>query len=203
MSDATTSASPSPAAGGNPCPKCGASLQATAIACPQCGAQVAQAKSEWITLTTGQKIAALVFILNGISLVAEAILSKDAHAAQGARSAIISVVIGIYLFSNKASALKWAKIAVVLGGILYTGVSIAQGDVATAVTQVLFSLSLAGLLFGTAGKIRLAACCLLIFGYLSLETYGLYLMVHPDQAAAQGATADPASTPAPATTPTK
>lgn len=158
------------------CPKCGADLVEKAIACAKCGAQVAQAKPDKIELTLGQKIAAGTLILNGIVLVLEMVLSKDPTAAQSARGAIASIIIGAYLFTGKPSALKWAKIAVIIGAVLYTGINIAQGDIFSAVFQVLFSLSLVGLLFGRAGTVRLVFCCLFILGYFGLETVGLIMM---------------------------
>lgn len=159
------------------CPKCGAVLEPKAIACPQCGAQVAKPKPDKIELTTGQKIAAAVFILNGLALVAEAFLTHDKDAAQGARGAIVSIVIGAYLFSGRASALTWAKVAAILGGVVYTVINFAQGDMFTTVAQVLFSLTLVGLLFGKAGKVRLTLCLLVIVSYFALEGIGLYMTV--------------------------
>jgi ribosomal protein L40E len=166
------------------CPKCGAGLEDKAIACPKCGAQVAKAKPDKIELTTGQKIAAAVLILNGLALIAEAVLTKDANAIRGVRGAIVSMVLGGYLFTGKSAALKWAKFAAIFGGVLYTVLSLAQSDIFSAVAQAFFSLSLIGLLFGRAGKIRLAACCLVILGYFGLEIVGLYMTATRPPAAA-------------------
>jgi len=148
-----TDAAAVPQPQGNLCPKCGASLAEKAIACPSCGAQIVKAKPDKIELTTGQKIAAVVLIVNGLALVAEAVLIKDSDSIRGLKGALVSIVIGAYLFSGRPSALKWAKFAAIAGGVLYTGINIAQGDVFTAVSQFLYSLSLVGLLFGRAGKI--------------------------------------------------
>jgi hypothetical protein len=164
----------------NPCPKCGASLGEKAIACPSCGAQVAKAKPDKIVLTTGQKIAAIVFILNGLALVAEALLTKDTQTIRGVKGALVSIVIGGYLFTGRPSALVWAKIAAIAGGVLYTVINFTQGDVFTAAAQFLFSLSLVGLLFGKAGKVRLVFCSLVILVYFGLEGIGLVVeAMHP------------------------
>lgn len=160
---------------GNACPKCGASLGEKAIACPSCGAQVAKAKPTKIELTTGQKIAAVVLILNGLSLIAEAVLTKDKDAIHGLRGALVSIAIGAYLFSGRPSALNWAKFAAIAGGVVFTAINFSQGDMFSAVAQFLFSLSLVGLLFGRAGKARLVLCSLVIFGYFGLEAAGLVM----------------------------
>ncbi len=173
MSDAAAISQPQ----GNLCPKCGASLVEKAIACPSCGAQIAKAKPAKIELTMGQKIAAVVLILNGLALVAEAVLTKDSDSVRGLRGALVSVVIGIYLFSGKPSALTWAKFAAIAGGVVFTVINIVQGDIFSAVAQFLFSLSLVGLLFGRAGKIRLALCSLVILGYFGLEVAGIIMEV--------------------------
>lgn len=160
---------------GNSCPKCGAGLMEKAIACPSCGAQVAKAKPDKIELTPAYKVAAATLILNGLLLVVEAVLSKDQDSIRGLRGAIVSVVIGAYLFTGKRGALTWAKVAAVLGGVVFTAINIAQGDVFSAVFQALYSLSLVGLLFGRAGKVRLAFCALFIVGYFGLEVVALVM----------------------------
>lgn len=157
------------------CPKCGAELEPKAIACPKCGAQIAKAKAEKIELTLGQKIAAVVFIVNGLALIAEAIVTKDSESIRGVKSALIGIALGGYLFTGRASALKWAKFAAIFGGVVYTAINLAQNDIYSAVTQAVFSLALVGLLFGRAGKVRLAFCLLVVLSYFGLEGYGLYL----------------------------
>lgn len=160
---------------GNLCPKCGASLADKAIACPSCGAQVAKAKPTTIELTTGQKIAAVTLILNGLALVAEAVLTKEQDAIRGLRPAIVSIIIGAYLFTGKPSALAWAKFAAIFGGVVFTILHIVQADIISAVLQVFFSLALVGLLFGKAGPVRLVFCILFIVGYFGLEGLGLIM----------------------------
>lgn len=157
------------------CPKCGASLGEKAIACPKCGTQIAKAQPDKIELTTGQKIAAVVLIVNGLAMVAETVLTKDSQAAHSVRSAIVSIALGGYLFTGRASALKWAKIAAILGGVLFTVLQVVQGDYFSAGLQLVFSLSLVGLLFGQAGKVRLALCGLVALGYFVLAGVGLYM----------------------------
>ena len=160
---------------GNLCPKCGASLADKAIACPSCGAQVAKAKPDKIEMTMAYKIAAATLILNGLALVAEAVLSKDQDSIRGIRGAIFSVIIGAYLFTGKRGALTWAKVAAILGGVVFTAINVVQGDVISAVLQFLFSLSLVGLLFGKAGTVRLVFCTLFIVGYFGLEGVALVM----------------------------
>ncbi len=160
---------------GNLCPQCGASLEAKAIACPSCGAQVAKAKPSKIELTTGQKIAAATLILNGLAMIAEAIVTKDHDAAQGLRGSLASIVIGAYLFTGRPGALTWAKVAAILGGVLFTIIHVAQADIFSAVLQVFYSLSLVGLLFGKAGTVRLVFCTLFIVAYFGLETAGIVM----------------------------
>jgi|GEM_PF-3333168 len=165
------------------CPKCGTSLEEKAIACPKCGAQIAKAKAEKIILTMGQKIAAIAFIVNGLALIVEAFVIKDSTTAQTLKGALVSIVLGAYLFSGRASALKWAKFAAIAGGILYTGLYIYQNDIYSAVSQVLYSLSLVGLLFGTAGKARLVLCSLMILAYFGFEVAGLCITLNEPPAA--------------------
>lgn len=157
------------------CPKCGMALDEKAIACPGCGEQVVKAKSKTVTLTTGQKIAAAVFIINGLALLAEMFIFKDSGSTRSARGAIISIVLGAYLFTGRSEALLWGKIGTIIGLVFYTAIYVIQKDYFTAVIQVLFSLSLIGLIFGKAGKIRIILCSLVILGYLGLEGLGLYM----------------------------
>jgi ribosomal protein L40E len=175
------------------CPKCGAILGDKAIVCPKCGVQTAKPKPDRIVLTMGQKIAAAVLILNGLVLVLEAIITQDAQTSRGVRSAIVSIILGGYLFTGRPSALVWAKVAVILGAVLFTAIAVAQADLYTAVFQMLFSLSLIGLLFGRAGKIRLAVCVLMVLGYFGLEVVGLYML------SAEKPAPDPATQSAPKT----
>jgi hypothetical protein len=175
------------------CPKCGTILPEKAIACPSCGVQTAKAKPGKIELTLGQKIAAIVLILNGLVLVIEAVVTKDSQGSQSVRSAIISIILGGYMFTGRPSALTWAKVAAILGGVVFVAINAMKGDIYMVVFQLLFSLSLVGLLFGRAGKIRLAICILMVLGYFGLEAVGLYMLSTEKPAP------DPAAQSAPAT----
>jgi hypothetical protein len=170
------------------CPKCGTGTQKDAIACTKCGAQLVKPKDKKIILTTGQKIAAGVLILNGLVLVLEAFLFKDAESSQSIRSALVSVVIGAYLFSGRSDALTWAKIGTIVGGVLFTAVYVIKQDIFTAVFQFLFSLSLVGLLFGKAGKVRLVLCSIIVLGYFALEGLGLSMELNKSGTPAESTT---------------
>jgi hypothetical protein len=160
---------------GVPCPKCGALVAKDALACPGCGAQAVKTDPKKAALTLGQKIAAITLIVNGIFLIAELFIMKSSAVSSTIRSALINIGIGAWLFTGQTAAVKWAKVGVILGGVLLPIIYIfAQHDYFLAVIQFFFSLALVGLLFGKAGKVRIGLAVPVILIFFGLEVFGLY-----------------------------
>src|SRR5258708_35947632 len=97
------------------CPNCGASLPEKATSCPQCATPIAAAPSGPGQLTPGQKIAAVVLIVNALANLAETFVMKDASSSSPIHSVLISLVIGIYILSGKPKAGFWAKLSRIVG----------------------------------------------------------------------------------------
>ncbi len=154
------------------CPKCGAVLEPKAIACAGCGEQVAKVKQKKIELTNGQKIAAIVLIINGLFLILELLLIRGTDSSV-ARSALVNIGIGAWMLSGSRAALTWAKIGTVIGAVAFPAIFyFVQHDIIMTVIQAVFSLSLIALLFGNAGKARVITALIFIVAYFGLEIAG-------------------------------
>ena len=129
----------------------------------------------------GARIAGAVLVANGLALMIEAglgvTMGQGAEASAGFRPSPIAMlfdlVLGGMLLTGNAKALLWTKIRVVLGGLLLPALFFARGESLSGSLQLAFSVGLALLLFGEAGRIRIAVGLLATGLMLALETVGL------------------------------
>jgi hypothetical protein len=129
-------------------------------------------------LPLGARIAGAVLILNALALIWEAVtLPKNAGASPfGAGqpvSAVVDLALGGMLLAGRESVLRWTQLRVVLGGLLFAGVFLSQGQTVMAVFQVAFSAALLGLLVGRAEALRLGVSTAALGLYFVLEIVGL------------------------------
>jgi len=126
-----------------------------------------------------------VLVANGLALLIESGLNVTMGEGQGPaalpfRSApvsmLIDLVLGGMLLTGNSKGLPWAKFRVVAGGLILPIVFFAQGQSLIGGLQLAFSAGLALLLFGDAGRLRLATGLLAAGVGLALETVGLFGM---------------------------
>jgi hypothetical protein len=136
-------------------------------------------------ISLGARIGGGVLVANGLALLIESGLNVTMGEGQGTTalpfratpiSMLIDLVLGGMLLTGNAKGLPWAKFRVVAGGLILPIVFFAQGQGLLAGLQLAFSLGLALLLFGEAGRIRLATGLLATGVGLALETVGLFGM---------------------------
>ncbi|MRG90555.1 hypothetical protein [Polyangium spumosum] len=130
-------------------------------------------------VTTGQRIAGGLLIVNAVLVLIEAaVLPPDpdptplTSPGRTFLPAIIDVAIGISLLARNRKFLPWAIVRVVFGLIVLTAV-LAFKDPFLAVMQVVVSGSLLLLLVGDAGKPRVAVGGVLFGVYALINVLGL------------------------------
>jgi hypothetical protein len=109
----------------------------------------------------------------GVALLANAAVSVLDMAVTGSReprqmsvSIVVSTIIGASLLGNRRTTVIVARFAMVLAAVVFMVIHLAGGDRVSALIHLLFSLALAGLLFGVPGRVRtrgalaLIGCCL-------------------------------------------
>jgi hypothetical protein len=122
----------------------------------------------------GARIAGGILIVNGLLRVAEtAVASSDGGFAAGPVSMVIDFLIGGSLLFGHPRFLAWAKVRIVLGGLILPIVFIATGSPLVALVQLIFSGGLALLVFGRASVPRIAAGAVVAGLYLAMGTLGL------------------------------
>jgi hypothetical protein len=126
--------------------------------------------------TTGMRVAGLCLIFNALLLLLE--LAAVGLQSGGGRPppivpAIIDVLIGGSLLAGNEKLKTLAIVRCVLGGLVFTGVSLYQGDPIVAAFQVLVSAALLGLLIGRAGTPRVAVASMAFLLYLVVGVIGL------------------------------
>lgn len=152
--------------------------------CPFCMTPNKRKYSDYTVLA--QRIVGIILIINGIGLAIEEILFK----AEGQQfgnpvSAIISsIVIGILILTGNEKGIKWGKIAVCIGAVLYPIVYITQGDIFLVVVQLVYSFILISLLFWNPGKIRIIVSTSLAILYFMLEGIGIQVEITGESALA-------------------
>jgi hypothetical protein len=120
-------------------------------------------------------------VANGLALLIEAglgvTMGQGGEAPAGFRPSpiamLIDLVLGGMLLTGNAKALLWVKIRVVLGGLVLPALFFAKGETLLGGLQLAFSVGLALLLFGEAGRLRIAVGLLASGLVLALETVGL------------------------------
>jgi hypothetical protein len=84
-----------------------------------------------------------------------------------------SLVIGVLLLANKRGALIWARIVVILGAVIFPILHLVNNNYFLAILQILFSLSLIGLIFGKPKRLIIGFCLAFLIFYSLLEIDGL------------------------------
>jgi hypothetical protein len=133
-------------------------------------------------LSQGARVGGAIMVANGLALMIESGLRVTmAGVGDGADivrpspvAMLIDLVLGGMLLTGNAKALGWAKFRVVAGGLLLPALFFAKGEAFLGGLQLAFSTGLALLLFGNAGKLRIAAGLLGTGFGLLMETVGLF-----------------------------
>lgn len=84
----------------------------------------------------------------------------------------ISVGIGASLVAKSRKGLAFARVAVLLGALVFSASYIYSEDYIAAIIQFVFSVSLMGLIFGSPGFLRSRISISLICCYFLLQTFG-------------------------------
>jgi hypothetical protein len=122
-------------------------------------------------ISLGARIAGVVLVLNALSILYAAI-AFNLSATARTSSAAVDAILGALLVLGMRRVIPFCIFRVVVGGVVYLGMSLYGGDVVSGVMQVAFSASLLGLLLGTPGLPRTglsaaaASGCLLVTAFL-------------------------------------
>ena len=112
-------------------------------------------------------------IVNGIFLIVDMVAAESEGIHNSTSAIIASVAIGISLLrSNSTKGLAFARFAIGFGAIVFTAINLFSKDYVSATIQLLFSLSLMGLIFGTPGILRTRISVSVIICYFLLQLAG-------------------------------
>ncbi len=133
-------------------------------------------------LSLGARIGGAILVANGLALLIESGLNVTMGQGGDAPTVfrpspvamLIDLALGGWLVTGNPKGLPWAKFRVVAGGLILPAVFFWQGQTFLGGLQLAFSLGLALLLFGNAGRLRIAAGLLATGSGLALETVGLF-----------------------------
>lgn len=155
------------------CSKCSFNNADDAVKCVKCGEDlIITSKRRLKNLAI--KVAATAIIVNAIIVLIESFFIKDQILlGSPVNSVVTSVIIGVLLLVNRKGALTWAKVAIILGAIVFTALFIYKKDYFSAVFQLFFSLSLLGLIIGSPSKARVVAASSIIAVCFLLEIVGI------------------------------
>lgn len=98
-------------------------------------------------------------------------------------SVVIDAVLGTFLVMGQEKHRNLAMLRAILGGLVFTGMRLFQGDIITAVVQVILSASLITLLSEAPprGRVKLALGATL--GLFLLQGLGIHLLIQADRSA--------------------
>jgi hypothetical protein len=123
----------------------------------------------------GARIAGVLFILNSLSIFYAGIAFKVPMSGPGrASSAIVDMILGCLLVLGQRKVVPFCMVRVVLGAVLFLGLSLYSGDYTSAVMQVALSGSLLGLLVGTPGLARLGVSSAVAVCYVLYAAFILH-----------------------------
>jgi hypothetical protein len=125
------------------------------------------------------KLAGIILLVNSVFIAIEAfVLPGEAGSSSQSIGGIVgTIIISGMLLSGNPKGLVWARIVVILGGVVFTIKPVMEGDLFSAGFQLVFSASLILLLFGSPGKKRIVLS--LVFAGLCflLETLGIVMEI--------------------------
>lgn len=111
-------------------------------------------KSEKPGVRWAEQIAGLFMILNSVVLLIHRVQVKSVISGIELPSAIVAIVIGLFLIARKEWAKIWAIISISLGLIIWVFVALLMHQYRSAVFNLLSSGSLLLLLLGSPGRRR-------------------------------------------------
>ncbi len=171
------------------CPRCRAELDATSpadegqapyrppsasLAPPRSFSSFNEPDEETISL--GARIAGVVLILNALTAFYTSVVLQVALAGPSrSTSAVVDLILGGLLVLGQRKVVQLCIVRVVLGALLFLGLSIQSGDAASAVMQLALSGSLLGLLLGRPGSARLGLSSVVAAAYMLFAGFGLHL----------------------------
>ncbi len=124
--------------------------------------------------TQGIQIGGFLLLLNAALVVIETFLLPSAKGPTvGLGPAVFDVLIGASLVQGNTKYQPWAIVRAVAGAVIWTALSLSNGERLVAALQVLVSASLLGLLIGQAGRARIVASCLAFGLYGVFELLGI------------------------------
>ncbi len=126
-------------------------------------------------ISLGARIAGVVFILNALSAFYAAVVLQLPLSGPGrSGSAVVDTILGGLLVLGNRKVVPFCIVRVVLGAVLFLGITLYSGDFATAVLQLALSGSLLGLLLGTPGRARLALSSVVAAAYVVFAGFALH-----------------------------
>ena len=123
----------------------------------------------------GQKIVAVIFIINSIILLISNYSGiEDNTPIPSVGPAVIDFLIAISILRGSTKWISFAIFRIIFGMIVWGGISGSQGDYFTLVFQIIFGIGLLLLLVKEAGKARIISgsiisLCVLIFSVFGLQ----------------------------------
>lgn len=159
------------------CDQCGQSVGVSVEVCPHCGFgdEAPEEPAEISECSSGARIGGGILVVFGLTaLLGFALGARGGEAINPVGPAIVDIWIGSTLLKGSRRLLGFAKFRVIAGAILYASIAVYKQDIFSAVIQLMFSLALCGLLFGTAGKVRKTLAVAvsvptLILGFLGIQ----------------------------------
>ena len=158
------------------CPRCGQSYSELIEECSHCGfgGEGAGEPSGVTECSSGARLAGGILVVFGLlALLGFALGARGGEVVNPLGPALMDIWIGSTLLKGSRRFLGFAKFRVIAGAILYTGISVVQQDPVSAVIQLVFSLALCGLLFGSAGNLRKTAALMVSAPVMVLAILGI------------------------------
>jgi hypothetical protein len=129
-------------------------------------------------VTQGARIAGGLLIVNGVLAIIDKLATAGTAPSGGLGGGVVPIIIdfliGFSLVNRNPKYLGWAILRAVLGGVIFSLVHVASGNIMLMVFQLAVSGSFLLLLVGDAGKARIGIACSLFGLYALLEIIGLF-----------------------------
>lgn len=117
----------------------------------------------------------MVLVLNALSAIYSSMFLQLPVSGPGrSTSAVVDMILGVLLVLGQRKVVPFCIVRVVLGALLYLGISLYSRDLATAAMQLALSGSLLGLLLGTPGNARLGLSSVVAAAYVVFAAFVLH-----------------------------